>query len=338
MLAAFGAFALALVAPVRADDPLFAASEPVQLTIRAPLGKLIHNRASNQIIAGTLTDPYGQALPVGIALRGITRRTSEICEFPPLRVDFTTPPPANSLFAGQKKLKLVTHCRSAAEGQQYLLLEYAAYKLYNAMTPRSFRVRIANINYQDERGRPIITRAGFFLEDVKDVARRNGLREVHAAARVPIAFLAPEDAARTAMFEQMIGNHDWSMRAGPDGEDCCHNAKLIGVPGPGTVVPVPYDFDFSGLVDAPYAFPPEQLRIHSVRQRLYRGFCTHNGEAVAVARQMRAMRPQIMGAFALAPGLEPAMRAKATAYLDRFFADIGTDSDVQSRILGTCLG
>ncbi len=332
------AFALrALAAPARAEDPLFQAADLVQLTIRAPLNKLIRNRESNQVIAGILVDPSGQQLPIGLSLRGITRRTAEVCQFPPLRVDFTAPPPPTSVFAGQKKLKLVTHCRNDARGQQDLLLEYAAYKMYNAMTPRSFRARLANIAYLDENGRPIVSRAGFFIEDVKDVARRNGMAEVHAPARMPVAYLAPADSGRYAMFQEMIGNHDWSMRAGPAGEDCCHNAKLIGIQGPGTVVPIPYDFDFSGLVDAPYAFPPEVLPIANVRQRLYRGYCAHNGDALQVARQMLALRPQIMAALDSTPGLDSAMRAKAGAYLDTFFAAIQTDAGT-SNILGTCLG
>jgi hypothetical protein len=336
-LAILGVLALAFAAPAQAEDPLFAASAPIQLTIRAPLGKLIRNRESKEVIAGTLVDPAGQSLPVGIALRGITRRTHEICEFPPLRVDFTTPPPAASVFAGQKRLKLVTHCRSSAAAQQLLLLEYAAYGMYNAISPRSFRARLATINYQDADGRPIIARTGFFLEDVKGVAKRNDMREIHAPALFPFSYLVPADAARYAMFEQMIGNHDWSMRAGPPGEDCCHNAKLIGTRWPGMVVPIPYDFDFSGLVDAPYAFPPETLNLGNVRQRKYRGFCVHNGEALGAARQMLGLRPQIMAALARTPGLEPRTLAKAGAYLDGFFAAIGSDADVQRKVLGTCL-
>ena len=106
-----------------------------------------------------LVDPSGQSLPINLQLRGITRRTSEICDFAPLRVDFTAAPPATSVFAGQRRLKLVTHCRNSASFQQYVLLEYAAYRLYNLLTPRSFRVRLANITYQGDDGRPIAQRA-----------------------------------------------------------------------------------------------------------------------------------------------------------------------------------
>jgi hypothetical protein len=331
---------LGMSAPSRAQAPapLFATSDAIHIAISAPLQPLIRNRASEAAIPGILTDPAGNQLPISLALRGITRRTSEICEFPPLRVEFTAPPPPTSLFAGQKKLKLVTHCRNSPSAQQNLLLEYSAYKMYNALTPHSFRARLASVDYRDAGGRPIISRAAFFLEPLKDVARRNGTHEAHAPDRIPMSFLSPADAGRYAMFEYMISNYDWSMRAGPAGADCCHNAELIGNAAQSAAIVVPYDFDYSGLVGAPYAVPPEGLSIGNVKQRLYRGYCAHNAEALAAARQMRAARPQILGVLAETPGMEPRTQRSAAAYLERFFADIATDADVSAKMLNRCVG
>ena len=339
IFASLAACMLGVAAPAAAQAPkaLFAASDPLRLSIQAPLSTLIGNRESREAVSGTLTDPNGNALPVSIALRGITRRTSEICQFPPLRIDFTTPPPASSVFAGQRRLKLVTHCRNTPSFQQNLLLEYAAYRMYNVLTPHSFLVRLASIDYLNPDGRPIVSRAGFFIEDLDDVAKRNRTRELHAPERIPVADLSPPDAARYALFQHMIANHDWSMRAGPVGDDCCHNAKLIGALGPGTVIPIPYDFDFSGLVSAPYAQPPEELRINSVRQRFYRGYCSHNAQAAAAAAQIRAGRPAMLAALGQVPGLEERTRARASAFLDGFFNDIATDASVSSKILGHCV-
>jgi hypothetical protein len=337
LLAVAAAFSLALAAPAaaQAPDPLFTASDPVHLTITAPLPGLMRSRGKGSV-TGTLTDPAGQALPVSFKLRGITRRTKETCDFPPLRVDFTAPPPASSLFAGQTHLKLVTHCRKSPDFDQYVLLEYAAYRMYNLLTPNSFRVRLANIDYRNPDGSPIISRIGFFLEDVSDVARRNGVREVHAGTRIPLDFLTPTDAARYALFQHMIANHDWAMNAGPAGAECCHNAKLIGAAAPGSVIPVPYDFDFSGLVNAPYAVAPDVLKIDRVTQRVYRGYCAHNAQAIAVAREMRAAQPQIIGLLAQIPGLAPKQQQTAAAFLARFFVDIASDADVGARVLNSC--
>jgi hypothetical protein len=339
VLAALGACLALFAAPAEAQAPrpLFATSQPIHITIQAPLSGMIRNRASQDVVSGTLTDPSGIALPISLSLRGITRRSRDTCDFPPLRVQFTSTPPATSVFAGQKRLKLVTHCRNRESFQQYLLLEYAAYRMYNLLTEHSFRVRLANIDYRDENGRPIISRVGYFLESLGDVAERNGMKSTHAPELIPAADLNPADAARYALFQHMIANHDWSMRAGPKGDDCCHNAELIGPLAPGQTVVIPYDFDFSGFVGAPYATPPDALHINNVRQRVYRGYCIHNPQVLATARQMRAERPQLIAAITQTPGLDPKTQSRAIGFLDDFFADIATDEAVRDKVLKRCV-
>jgi hypothetical protein len=254
-------------------------------------------------------------------------------------VRFTSPPPADSIFAGQRSLKLVTHCRSSESFQQYVLLEYATYRMLNLLSPMSFRVRLASIDYTDESGRPIVSRYGFFIEDLRDVAKRNGMQQADLPELIPVTSLDPQHSALYAMFQDMIANHDWSMRAGPKGNACCHNAEMIA-PAKGVaanVIPSPYDFDFSGLVDTPYATPPDALHISSVRQRQYRGYCIHNPQAITVAAQMRAAKPQMYATIAATPGLQPQTAARATAYLDQFFNMIATDQSVQANVLKTCV-
>jgi hypothetical protein len=331
---------LVSAAPVAAQPakPLFASEEVMHITIRGPLRTLIQNRSS-QPLPGALLTANGETLPIALSARGITRKKSEVCGFPPLRVEFSRPPPAGSLFAGQHRLKLVTHCQNTGSFQQYLLLEYAAYKMFNVLTPASFRVRLASIDYQSDDGRPIVSRLGYFLEDTSDLAKRNGLREIKAGDRIPLASLSPQHAARFALFEDMIANHDWSMRAGPAGDECCHNAKLIGASGlaSGAVIPVPYDFDFSGLVGAPYAGPPPELDINSNKDRLYRGYCVHNPHTIMVAAEMRAARPQILAALASVPQLDEGTKRRASAFVDQFFTQEASEARFNGKILGRCV-
>jgi hypothetical protein len=338
MRGVLAALAIALTAPVAAQqpEPLFASSDPIHIVIQAPISTLVHNRSSNLVIPGTLTDQAGHGLPIRLSVRGITRRASDVCQFPPLRLEFTAAPSAASLFAGQKKLKLVTHCRNDPSFQQYVLLEYSAYRMYNLLTPHSFQVRLANIDYKDASGRPVVSRVGYFIEELGDVAKRNGMKPTHAPAQFAMIYLNAEDAARYALFQHMIANHDWSMRAGPTGKDCCHNAELIGPMAGGSVVAIPYDFDFSGFVNAPYATPPDAIAIPSVRQRFYRGYCAHNKQVLAAARQMRELRPQMMAAITSTPGLDPSRASRAIAFLDPFFADISSDVAVNERVLKHC--
>jgi hypothetical protein len=148
--------------------------------------------------------------------------------------------------------------------------------------------------------------------------------------------LAPMQGGGVALFQYMISNFDWSMRAGPAGEGCCHNHRLLA--GGQKLVPVAYDFDYSGLVDAPYAVPPEGINVDSVRERLYRGYCIHNQGALAAAAELRARRPAIEALYGQIPGMTTSTQRKALAFLGRFFEQIATDEIVRTKILKDCLG
>lgn len=318
--------------------PLFADNAPLHLTIRGPIDKLAGDRSKDATSAATLTvdGAAAETLPVTLSPRGITRRAKDICKFPPLRVQFDQPPPASSLFAGQKRLKLVTHCRSDADFQQYVLLEYAAYRLYNLLTPLSFDVRLATIDYVDQKDRPVTTRMGFFIEDIRGVARRNGAAEARMGVRVPIAALDPAAAARAATFNYMIGNLDFALNAGPAGSECCHNARLLRGASPG-LYPVPYDFDFSGMVDAPYATSPQNIPLPNVRVRVYRGFCRFDAQNRAAASEFANRRAALLDVVTTTPGLTERTRAKALAYLEGFFRTLASPQEAEKTPFKKCI-
>jgi hypothetical protein len=321
--------------------PLFASHDVIHVVIQAPIGRLISDRsASSAPVEGTLrVDGEPSPLQIRLSLRGLTRRKSDICAFPPIRVDILAPPPDTSLFAGQKKLKLVSPCQSGAAYQQYVFLEYAAYLIYNRLTPLSYNARLASIDYMDAQGRLITSRTGYFLENEKDLARRNGLREAEVGDRISIGQLRPQDSVRHAIFEYMIGNVDWSQAAGPPGAGCCHNTKLLSEKQAQTgLVPIPYDFDETGLVDPPYAIPPDGSGLYDVTTRQYRGYCAFNAEALAAAGAFRDHQADILAVIDDLPQLDAGPRRKAAAYLQRFFADIATDQTVSTKLLRTCLG
>ncbi|MCW3798430.1 hypothetical protein OMW55_11500 [Sphingomonas sp. BN140010] len=335
LLAGLAAMVPAVPASAQNATPLFSSDAPLAITLTGPMSALAANRDGDSRWAATLA-VTGERIPVQLSPRGITRRLKEICQFPPLRMDLPTRPTAG-LFAGQRTLKLVTYCRRRDGHAQHLLLEYAAYRIYNLLTPLSFRARLANITYADPSGRALITRPGFFIEDAFHLAQRTGLERPRTGDMVPRSSLSAAHAARMAMFEYLIANLDWSMRGGPEGEGCCHNARLLQRPGQPGFVPVPYDFDFSGLVDAPYAQPPAQIPIPNVRVRNYRGYCLHNAEALAAAGEIRTKRTEIMTLLASIPGLSPGSLRKARAFLDPFWAQIATDATVRARILSNCV-
>jgi hypothetical protein len=337
-------FILSWANPVRAADgpkPLFASDEVLSLTLIGPLDTISRNKGAKPV-SGVLKvgGAAPESLAVSLSVRGITRRRDDICTFPPLRVEFTEKPGASSLFKGQKHLKLVTHCQRAEDYQQYLLLEYTAYRLYRELTPDSFNVRLAKIDYTGKGGRALTTRVGFFIEDIDDVAKRNGQVRLKGVGRISASQLDAAAAARYAVFEYMISNLDWAMTAGPAGTDCCHNARLLGAQGATGastgLIPVPYDFDYAGLVNAPYAVPPEGIHVANVKVRRYRGFCADNEEAKALLAQISARRDSLMAILNGTPQLEDRTRRVAAGYLGDFFEEAGSPSKVAD-LMKVCL-
>ena len=315
--------------PPQPPTALFSSDAPIQVTLQGPMSSLASNHAETPRPA-TMT-VNGITYPVTLSPRGIFRKAN--CDFPPLRVELTRPAPPGSLFEHQHRLKLTAFCKRSDAFQQKVLLEYAAYRLYNLMTPLSFRARLAQIDYLDANGRPYISRAGFFIEDVDDMAKRNGIVAARVGSVISLQQIEPTSAARTALFEDMISNYDWSMRAAPAGQECCHNARLLNDGRPGApLTVVPYDFDFSGLVDAPYADVPEGIPVGSIRQRTYRGYCAHMAQASTIASQILLRRAEFTGLFATIPGLAAREQSKAASFIDGFFNDLAA-----GRVLRTCV-
>lgn len=334
---------LCLFAAATAGEPerLFQDEAPLRLEIRGPLRTLIRNAdgepspyAAMLSIAGAPEETHA----IELTARGNSRRDKNICQFPPLRVEFTQKPDKASVFDDQKRLKLVTHCRNQAKFQQYYLLEYTAYRLLNALTPASLRVRLALIDYIDEdKEKVIATRYGFFIEDVDDAAKRNDLREIDVAD-ADLAQIDAEAGALYSVFQYMIGNLDWSMHNPPPDSNCCHNTRLLAAKAAPdeNMIPVPYDFDYSGFVDSPYALPPDGINVRSVRSRRYRGFCVHNAPARAALAAIRTKRAELYATLDGVPGMEEKTAQKARKYLDSFFADIETAEAAEKNLFSDC--
>jgi len=340
----FAALALVLCeAPlaVAGPKPLFASEAILKLRIEAPFDDLIRAApGSTKPYDATLTllEPTPEVYPIRLSARGVSRRTPETCDFPPLRIDFKAKPGDASLFRGQKSLKLATHCRRIPDFQNYNLLEYAAFRLLNVLTPVSFRVRLAEIDYVEARtGSVRVHRFGYLIEDIDELAARNGLKEIKAD-KIERAQLNPSAVARSDLFQYMIGNQDWSDRLPTAGRKCCHNIKLLGASAADThnLIPVAYDFDSSGFVDTPYALPPLRVPIPTVRDRNYRGLCQFNAQVVEAAHDLLSKRAELLSSLDSTPYLAERSKRSATEYLEAFFNEIADADQLKHHILDKC--
>ena len=323
---------------VAAAKPLFADQTTVEFVIEAPFGKLLIDRVGKSTYRGgelRYTDAAGHevVLPIEIRTRGKTRRRKDICAFPPLRLRFAKGDVGGTLFQGQKAIKLVTHCRDTDSYDQLVLQEYLAYRVYNVLTDYSHRVRLAKITYVHPSGAHVATRLGIFLERWEAVADRHGVIAAIVDGGVNIDLLSRADANRVAVFQYLIGNEDWSVLWPESNEDCCHNSKPLYTDG--RVIPLPYDFDFAGIVDAPYAIPKPPNR--KVRNRRYGGLCSTQGpdfeDTLALFRESREA---IYALYQDQPEMRERVRASTLSYLDRFYDVINDAEKVERQLLRRC--
>ena len=326
-------------APAFAKDKvtrLFQDSSTLTIDINGPLKDIVR-RASRS------TDPReatlvanGETHRINLSARGVSRRQRASCFFPPLRVKFLEKPAKTSLFAKQGSLKLVTHCKDNDRFEQIAMREYATYRIYNLFTTESLKTRLVRVRYMDGQ-KPYAERFGFFIEDIDDAARRLGGKEIDVP-RVSASSFNRAAAARYSLFQYMIGNTDWAMMAGPAGSDCCHNSKLVGAnkAARSNLIPVPYDFDSAGLVNAPYAQPSERVPIKTVRQRYYRGFCSLNPEVKQVAATFLQKRDAIAAEIGSLEGLADSSRKQMLGYINGFYKQLEKPQALDKRILKTC--
>ena len=331
--------ALALSGQAAAQDkeaPLFAEDAPLEVTISGPIRSIARSAERSTDPELAMLEARGESHEIELSARGVSRRNRDTCRFPPLNVRFVEKPENDTLFDMQRRLKLVTHCRDGDRYEQFVLREYAAYRLFNVITPKSLQVRLLRVSYVDD-GELVDEKYGFFIEDIDDAAKRNGGVELDVES-VPSRTFDHDDAARYSLFQYMIGNLDWAMTAGPDGNDCCHNSKILGASQEAreSLTPVPYDFDFSGLVDTPYSTPPESIPVRNVTQRYYRGFCRHNDAVLRIAPEFLAARSALEAEIRTIPGTTQSTVDDMIDFLGDFFDDIANPSEIQDELLDDC--
>jgi hypothetical protein len=270
-----------------------------------------------------------QDLAVKIGSRGHFRLMARNCDFVPIRMEFPRDgETAGTIFESQTALKLGTHCRSDREYDNYTLREYLTYRLFNLVTPLSFRARLARATYVDSKTKKTIAnRYAIFVEHENEVARRFGGRIVELQRMVFDDLDAPT-LNRMMLFEYMIGNTDFSIWA-------LHNVRVVQDRNR-KLYPVPYDFDLSGLVHAPYATPDPRIGIRSVLDRLYRGPCRTLDQFDEAAAPFRARRDDMFTLLDSMKDLQLAARSEARNYLEGFFHSIERPDSIRRQLVSNC--
>jgi len=246
--------------------------------------------------------------------RGKSRK--RICTIPPLKLKFNKKELKNAGYQKYNTFKLVIPCEQSSEHEQYVLKEFLTYRLFNKVTEKSFRVQLVKINIKDDDDvTNQSSQFGFLIESYGELANRlDGLKE--ETYNLPTKTYNFEDASLVCLFQYMIGNTDWKVHAN-------HNIKTIKYADDQKNTPIPYDFDFSGIVDANYARPnPDYPEQEKIGDRVFLGkYCT--GESLLVAvENLKSSKEEMMKVYELCPYSDKKTKKEIGLYLKNFFKRI----------------
>lgn len=318
-------------------QPLFETEEPLVIRLEAPFATLEDQKEDKpdwlpgKLILQAPGDTK-QVFDIEVRARGNFRRKSGECDFPTYWLNFKKKQLPGTIFENQDKLKVVAHCQERESFYNcYVHREYLVYKTYNILTEASFQVRLARIEYvyTDRHGRSK-TRPAFLIEHPDHLAGRLGGSVVEREI-VPPVLLDPAATNRADLFEFMIGNTDYDLTVGI--EDCCHNSKVIAFSAKqGGFIPIPYDFDISGLVNPPYAIPDPRLKIDSVTERAYRGLSVTDKQRDQTLALFRKHKDAILRLWKTTTLLDDSDKKQPVRFLEEFFELIDQPAEVERKI------
>jgi len=320
---------------VAGGDRLFVDDEVLDVTLRAPFTSLMRQEKSAPDVAGSLELGDGTAIPVTYNKYGISRLRE--CQLASLVITVDTGDVEGTPFEGLHVLRLVTPCRLRGDYDKYITLEYLVYRSYAVLAEPALGVRLARVQFQDIE-KPTKERTGyaFFIEDIVRAAARSGQMWLD----IQWQGLDDVDAAQLTLmtlFQYMVGNTDWSaVRSRPD-ERCCHNVAVLGQEGGDVNTLLPFDFDQVGLVNPPYAAPPDpSVGIRRVTDRKFRGLCEHNAELAGAIAVFNERRSDLERLFQDERLPYPKSRDDAWKYIEDFYDTINDPQKLEKRILNEC--
>ena len=312
---------------------IFGPEEPLEFTVSTDLKALWKNKLKEEYqparVIFNLWDTINISREIRVKPRGEMRLKN--CSNPPLWVNVKQTEEVFELLDGIKKLKLVVPCKGSSAYQDYVFLEYLAYKLYNIVTENSLQARLIKVNYLDTSGKKKPGEAyTFIFESDKALAKRRECIPIDNE-KISARHLDPETAAVLYLFQYMIGNTDWSVTG-------LHNMKLmktveIAKPNP---IPVTFDFDYAGIVDASYAIPGDHVTVETVTEREYMGYCLPKEHMDSAFNLFIEKESELLAEVENFDFLSNVLKKKTLNYLTRFFDIVKNPKLRQQRIIDRC--
>lgn len=181
------------------------------------------------------------------------------CDLPPLKIRFSEKEVRGTIFDGNSKVKLITHCHKYRTGKYLNEKVYREYRLYKRFEKKSkfhFKTQLVLIDYIDSDDSHLFQTTaflGFLIEGDKSVEKRTQTKEVKfnsvgwSIDNYPNLSLDEKQLRKTKWFNWMIGNHDYGISSQEDnGRLSRKNIKVFIRDSIGYVIP--YDFDRASAV------------------------------------------------------------------------------------------
>jgi hypothetical protein len=312
---------------------IFEAEDPMKITLTLDLKKYQKEKFEGEYMPVHFRYEFNDTLSLEkemrMKARGAFRRSH--CSLAPFWLNIRKADVENVHLQDVKRFKVVTNCMGTKTYDEYVLKEYLAYKIYNIISPVSFRVRLVRMTYVDTGRKNKVTEGWSFLIEPEEMLAERVGGLVVKKDELSMALMNQGDMDRVALFMYMIGNGDYSITGR-------HNVKILGMPGFGIggYTPVPYDFDYTGLVNASYAVPGENLGITSVRERYYLGPCRKDEAYVAAIEHINQYREDILQMVNDFEYIDQKHQKTVIKYLEDYFADAGTDYMLKNFLQRTC--
>jgi hypothetical protein len=233
-------------------------TECEKLVLETDLTSIIAQKRSDQYFPAALMSSDGTVYKVEVRPRGKFRRKNAV--YPPLKLKFKKKELTQAGLDTLNEIKLVLPCYDSQLGDELVIREYLAYKIFEHLSPASVRARLIKLTIRDthvEKSKK--TMYAILVEDQEETCARLGGVPVEEYG-MPADSLHTNQAALMVVFEYMIGNTDWEI-------SMLRNVRLLRTQGSDKILALPYDFDFSGLVSAPYSSPASDTGLKTVRDR-----------------------------------------------------------------------
>ena len=307
---------------------LFGSEETLIIVLTTDLKQLLRNTKDEAYLEGEFT-LLNKTYPIRLKARGNYRR--ENCGFPPITFNFSKTEFEDKSYDQLKELKLVTACEMQKSFQQYILREYLIYKTFNILSDKSFKARLVKIDFVDSKEKiQGVTRYGFVIEDQYIMAKRlNGI--IIKKTGINDQSTNREQTVMLSIFQFMLGNTDWQIPR-------LHNVTLVKQSNINDPSPfaIPFDFDYSGMVDASYAIPSPILGIKTVRERLYWGKCYTEQELKTAINKFLAKKDTIYTLYENFELFDNNSLSSSMEYLNSFYKIIEDEKKWEDEFINNC--